>query len=313
MRIAIVCINSKGGSSKVAHILAKNLNKFYNTTLIKIYKDNNDYLFDNIMHISNIKSNESIITSYDYEYIIKLKSLLQKYDIVNFHYPIPFIDIQDKNYFNTYHGSDLFSFFDIGHISTVSNYANSIIKKNKVIYNFLTIDKKYNKKENICTMIGKFDNNKRMLETIIKIENFINFYDFKLHIFGDGCKLVEIKNYMKNNKNIIFHGYVNDISDILSKSKFYFINSKFESFSLSSLEAAYLNNYVVNLSNLQSLNEILLSDDLVEFKNIKNYLSNDKYDNHHIYHDKYNQQYITNQYINWFLSNTINHNNRMNF
>jgi len=81
------------------------------------------------------------------------------------------------------------------------------------------------------------------------LKKLIHKYNIKIYILGDGVYLDYIKKiYEKEEINVIFTGYVNNVKDYLAKANIYFHLSKLDTFGVSIVEAQLMELPVVALS-----------------------------------------------------------------
>ncbi len=198
----------------------------------------------NVIFITNL--NYCIFGSFKKKSIFVLHGY-PRYDIAGF-----------KKYINVFLGHQ------VGVISNrkcvaVSRLVNLVnlhyfgIKNDKVIYNpvrknFLIKDSNIiMKKKNIITYIGRIEKEKNIENIIIAFQcsNIIK-NNFSLVICGDGSQLEYMKSKYSN-PNIQFKGYldINNVRNMLSKSKIFISLSDFEPFGISIAEAAMLDNFII--------------------------------------------------------------------
>lgn len=103
---------------------------------------------------------------------------------------------------------------------------------------------------------SRIDDNKN-LELVINVFNELKDFDIKLHIYGDGERLEQIKS-LSNSENILFHGYFEnqDLISQLSNHDCLIISSFEESGPYTALEAMACSNLILS-TNVGAMNERL--------------------------------------------------------
>lgn len=103
---------------------------------------------------------------------------------------------------------------------------------------------------------SRIDDNKN-LELVINVFNELKNFDVKLHVYGDGERLEQIK-LLSNSENILFHGYFEnqDLIAELSNHDCLIISSFEESGPYTALEAMACSNLILS-TNVGAMNERL--------------------------------------------------------
>lgn len=123
-------------------------------------------------------------------------------------------------------------------------FSKKIQDKSTIIFNpvnevFISSNYVYHQTKKIIS-IGRLDKQKNYPLLLNAFRLFIEDWDYKLHIYGEGPERKNIEKIIKENKlheNVILHGRVNDILDEMMDAEFYVLSSDFEGMPNSLIEA----------------------------------------------------------------------------
>lgn len=194
--------------------------------------------------------------------IFGLMKNVSKFDLIHAHYIFPqgflgfiYKILYNKKFILTIHGSDYillnrynflkFILKNADVVLTVSNALKDGLRKFiipdkvRVVYNCIDVMGKEDKKENIITYIGSLV---KIKNVGYLVENFKRErLDYELYIIGDGPERKFLERIAKGCNNIHIIGFVKNPYEILSKSKFFILPSRFEGFGIVLLEAMAFN------------------------------------------------------------------------
>ena len=249
-----------GGAEKVMLLLANAFSKKYEVHLILVRNKGDLFnLLDKKVNLTILNSKnvyKSFFSLYKELKTIKPNIVISALDTANI-VSLIVSKLLNIKHISTIHDyfSKKYSFF-MQNILKVLKFSDKIVSvsygikkdleklglESTVIYNPAISSLEISSKENIIVSIGRLEKVKDF-KTLIDAFNLIKLDNYKLYILGQGSLEKELKNYSKNNQNIIFTGFVN-VDDYLSKAKLLVNSSLSETFGLVMVEAL---SYCVNV------------------------------------------------------------------
>ena len=131
-------------------------------------------------------------------------------------------------------------------ISITAQKINLSDKKNHVVY--------------ISRLENKHKNSFLALRSWSRIAN--QFPEWELHILGDGSLKKKMELYAKNNiiKNVIFHGFVSNVTDYLKESKISILSSNCEGLGMGVLESIVHSNVIVATKSDGGISDLVIDN-----------------------------------------------------